>query len=165
MKPAFPGGDTQPWYRQFWPWFLILLPATVVVASLYTMYLASSGADDLVVDDYYKDGLAINRQLEKKQRSEALGVSADLAFSDELVTVQVTGPVDVAELDLLLSHPLEADRDFSVELTRTGPGEYRGALAAAVAPRWHWTLESTGPGAWRLDGSVASRDIGNAAIE
>ena len=165
MKPAFPGGDTQPWYRQFWPWFLILLPATVVVASLYTMYLASSGADDLVVDDYYKDGLAINRQLEKKQRGEALGVSADLAFSDELVTVQVTGPVDVAELDLLLSHPLEADRDFSVELTRTGPGEYRGALAAAVAPRWHWTLESPGPGAWRLDGSVASRDIGNAAIE
>ena len=165
MKPAFPGGDTQPWYRQFWPWFLILLPATVVVASLYTMYLASSGADDLVVDDYYKDGLAINRQLEKKQRGEALGVSADLAFSDELVTVQVTGPVDVAELDLLLSHPLEADRDFSVELTRTGPGEYRGALAAAVAPRWHWTLESPGPEAWRLDGSVASRDIGNAAIE
>jgi hypothetical protein len=165
MKAAFPGGDTQPWYRQFWPWFLILLPASVVVASLYTMYLASSGADDLVVDDCYKDGLAINRQLEKKERGEALGVSAALAFSDELVTVQVTGPVDVARLSLLMSHPLEADRDFSVELIRTGPGVYRGALTDAVAPRWHWTLESTGPEAWRLDGSVASRDIGNAAIE
>ncbi len=165
MKAPFPGGDTHPWYRQFWPWFLILLPASVVVASLYTLYLASSGADDLVVDDYYKDGLAINRQLEKKERGAALGVSAELTFSDEVVTVQVTGPVDVAGLNLLMSHPLEADRDFSVELRRTGPGEYRGALAAAVAPRWHWTLESMGPEAWRLDGSVASRDIGNAAIE
>jgi hypothetical protein len=165
MKAAFPGGDTQPWYRQFWPWFLILLPATVVVASFYTLYLASSGADDLVVDEYYKDGLAINRQLEKKQLGEALGVTAELAFSGELVTVQVAGPVDVAALNLLMSHPMEADRDFSVELKRIGQGVYRGALAGAVAPRWHWTLESTGPEAWRLDGSVASRDIGNAAIE
>jgi len=165
MKAAFPGGDTQPWYRQFWPWFLILLPASVVVASLYTMYLASSGADDLVVDDYYKDGLAINRQLEKKERGEELGVSAALTFNGKLVTVQITGPADVAALSLLMSHPLEADRDFSVELRRTGPGVYRGVLTDAVAPRWHWTLESTGPEAWRLDGSVASRDIGNAAIE
>jgi len=165
MKAPFPGGDTQPWYRQFWPWFLILLPTSVVVASLYTLYLASSGADDLVVDDYYKDGLAINRQLEKKQRGAALGVSAELTFNDGLVTVQVAGPVDVAGLSLLMSHPLEADRDFSVDLKRTGPGIYSGTLADAVAPRWHWTLESSGPEAWRLDGSVASRDIGNAAIE
>lgn len=73
MKATFPGGDTQPWYRQFWPWFLILLPASVVVASLYTMYLASSGADDLVVDEYYKDGLAINRQLEKSNAARRWG--------------------------------------------------------------------------------------------
>ncbi|MFC1578797.1 FixH family protein [Pseudomonadota bacterium] len=165
MKAPFPGGDTQPWYRQFWPWFLILLPATVVVASLYTMYLASSGADDLVVDEYYKDGLAINRQLEKKQRSEALGIRAELVFSGGLVNVRVTAPTDVARLSLLLSHPLEADRDFSVELKRVGPGLYRGVLADSVAPRWHWTLELPGPEGWRLDGSVASRDIGNAAVE
>ncbi len=72
-KATLPGGDTQPWYRQFWPWFLILLPASVVVASLYTVYIANRGADDLVVDEYYKDGLAINRQLEKEQRSLATG--------------------------------------------------------------------------------------------
>lgn len=165
MQAPFPGGDTEPWYRQFWPWFLILLPATVVVASLYTMYLASSGSDDLVVDEYYKEGLAINRQLEKKQRSESLGITAQLSFNADQVTVQVAGPVDAAFLALLLSHPLEADRDFELALKRIAPGAYQGTLTHAVAPRWHWTLELEESDGWRLDGSIASRDIGNAAID
>lgn len=165
MNKTLPGGDTQPWYRQFWPWFLIGLPATVVVASLYTVYLASSGADDLVVDDYYKDGLAINRQLEKKQRSLALGVDATLAFENGQVSVRVTGPVEAASLDLLLSHPLEADRDFEVKLTRAGDDLYQGDLAYTVEPRWHWTLELPGPNGWRLDGSVTDRDIVDARTE
>ena len=58
--------DSQPWYRQFWPWFLIALPATVVVAGLTTWWIAAHKADSLVVDDYYKEGLAINRQLRKQ---------------------------------------------------------------------------------------------------
>jgi len=164
MSASLPGGDTQPWYRQFWPWFLILLPATVVVASLYTVYLASSGADDLVIDEYYKNGLAINRQLEKKQRSIELGITARLNFSGEHVTVHTTGKVDTDTLTLLLSHPLEADRDFTVALSRIAPGIYQGRLPAGVAPRWHWTLAPEGAGGWRLDGDIHARDIGNDAI-
>jgi hypothetical protein len=165
MRPTLPGGDTQPWYRQFWPWFLILLPATVVVASFVTLYIANRGADDLVVDDYYKDGLAINRQLEKKQRSIDLGISARLRFSDGYVTAWVEGPVEAATLSLLLSHPLEADRDFSVELARISPGIYQALLPAGIAPRWHWTLKYGQSNGWRLDGDIEQRDIGNVAIE
>ncbi|MEQ8516343.1 MAG: FixH family protein, partial [Chromatocurvus sp.] len=45
---------SEPWYRQFWPWFLIVLPGTVVVASIATLIIAVRGSDDLVVDEYYK---------------------------------------------------------------------------------------------------------------
>ena len=165
MKAILPGGDTEPWYRQFWPWFLILLPASVVVASLYMVYIASRGADDLVVDDYYKNGLAINRQLEKKERSKQLGISAALNFSEAHVTVQMTGPVGAPSLSLLLSHPLESDRDFRVELARIAPGIYQAVLPAAIAPRWHWTLTLDQPEGWRLDGDIEQRDLGNVAIE
>ena len=41
--------DTKPWYRQFWPWFLICLPASAVIASLYTVSLAFRTTDSLVV--------------------------------------------------------------------------------------------------------------------
>lgn len=30
----------QAWYRQFWPWFLIALPGTTVVACMFTIWLA-----------------------------------------------------------------------------------------------------------------------------
>ena len=45
-----PGQDI-PWYRQFWPWFIIALPASVVVASFITLWLAISNPDHLVIED------------------------------------------------------------------------------------------------------------------
>jgi len=163
MNKHLPREDELPWYRQFWPWFLILMPTVVVVAALSTLFIASRHADDLVVDEYYRDGLAINRQLEKQHRAERLGMAARLIFSGETAVVLVSGPEEAVELDLLLSHPLESDRDFRLRLQRVAPGEYRGVLENPVAPRWHWTLQGPGSGGWRLDGTVTAHDIDDAA--
>ncbi|MBT8062655.1 MAG: hypothetical protein HKO64_00875 [Xanthomonadales bacterium] len=43
--------DTEPWYRQFWPWMLIALPAAAVVACFITLWLALTHADPLVIKD------------------------------------------------------------------------------------------------------------------
>ncbi|WP_298053252.1 FixH family protein [uncultured Paenalcaligenes sp.] len=37
--------DTQPWYKEPWPWILMSGPAIVVVACLFTIYLAFSNFD------------------------------------------------------------------------------------------------------------------------
>lgn len=163
MSRRLPVEDTEPWYKQFWPWVLILLPGTVVVAGLTTVFIANQHADDLVVDEYYKDGLAINRQLEKKQRAQALGIAAQLQFGAAEISAHTSGPVEAGELRLLMSHPLEADRDFEMTLSRQQPGVYSGKLPQPIAPRWHWTLELEGEQGWRLDGSVQDSDIGHAA--
>lgn len=39
------------WYKQFWPWFLILLPASGVVASLFTITLAVKNAPTITDGD------------------------------------------------------------------------------------------------------------------
>jgi hypothetical protein len=163
MSRKLPIEDTEPWYRQFWPWVLILLPATVVVAGITMIFIANRHADDLVVDEYYKDGLAINRQLEKKQRAEQLGITAQLSFTSTAVTVQTLGPFDGPQLRLLMSHPLESDRDFAVILVRQDKGLYGGDLPQPIAARWHWTLELAGDGGWRLDGSVQATDLVDAS--
>lgn len=158
QRPRLPGDDTRPWYTHFWPWFLFILPACVVAASITTMVIASRGADDLVASDYYKDGLAINQRLERSRRAAELGIEPALAFDARGVRVAVTAPGDPEFLRLFLSHPLEADDDFTLELSRVTRGEYAGSLPSAVAPRWHWRLEPLS-GEWRVDGLVMAADL------
>ena len=159
MSKHLPREDSKPWYRQFWPWFLIALPAAIVVAGINMVFIAHEGADDLVVDEYYKDGLAINRKLEKRERAERLGISARLSISGNDITVTTAGPVTASQLKLTLSHPLESDLDFEIFVVQSVPGEYRGSLPATVAPRWHWALRLPGDEGWRLDGTVTGADF------
>jgi hypothetical protein len=58
-----------PWYRQFWPWFIIALPASVVIASFFTLWLAISHPDQLVVDD--KQYRALNSELKAQPPAKA----------------------------------------------------------------------------------------------
>jgi len=54
-------GESVPWYKQFWPWFIIALPASAVIASFVTLWIAISNPDQLVVDD--DEYQALNSQL------------------------------------------------------------------------------------------------------
>ena len=165
MAAKLPIYDSLPWYKQFWPWLLIALPGSVVIAGLTTLYIANKYSDDLVADNYYKEGLAINRQLEKNQRAEELGLQAEFSISDkggvQWIEIRIDGTPDKGDLQLSLSHPLEADRDFVVHLVQGDPGLYMGELPHRVATRWHWTLEPSGPNPWRLDGTIESGDLSN----
>lgn len=42
--------DTQPWYRYFWPWFILALLGFSVSTSLYTVYLAVSTAEPVLTE-------------------------------------------------------------------------------------------------------------------
>ncbi|MEM7209241.1 MAG: FixH family protein [Pseudomonadota bacterium] len=55
--------DTTPWYKQFWPWAIIAIPATTVVACIIMITLAIKTDDGLVSGDYYREGLTINERL------------------------------------------------------------------------------------------------------
>lgn len=37
------------WYRYPWVWFMIALPASAVVASLFTVYIATENAPTVIV--------------------------------------------------------------------------------------------------------------------
>lgn len=150
--------DDEPWYRQFWPWFLIALPGSVVIAGLSTLYIANLYSDDLVVDDYYKDGLAINKELGKQATAQELGISAQIKVLGHRAQVRLGGGLTPESFDLRFSHPLEADRDFSVNLTAVAPGLYQTELPATLAPNWHWTMEASDK-QWRLDGSLVAGDF------
>ena len=78
---------SQPWYRQFWPWFIIALPAAAVIAGISTAIIASKDGVNLVAEDYYKQGKEINQDLSKFDRSEALNIRIALEVSGNELTL------------------------------------------------------------------------------
>jgi uncharacterized protein len=48
MRQQQPQSPSSPWYRQFWPWFLIILPVCALIASSITCVIAMRDADEVV---------------------------------------------------------------------------------------------------------------------
>ena len=143
-----------PWYRQFWPWFLIALPASVVAASLFTVWLAVSSPNPMVVDDYSRIARSIELRRERDLAAAALGLEAEIRIVAGADLVEVRLFPDSAQpdsLQLRLSHPLVEERDRVVELTRV-PGGWSGRLAAPQG-RWYVQLYP-GDASWRLSGEL-----------
>jgi len=48
--------NARPWFRQLWPWLLIIPPAGAVIGGMITLYLAVTRPDILVRKDCVRDG-------------------------------------------------------------------------------------------------------------
>lgn len=153
----------RPWYKEPWPWLLMSLPATAIVAGLATWLIAFRSDDGLVAQDYYKQGLAINRVLARQERAIQLGLSARLQQEGNTVVLSLmAGRELVPEERLLLQllNPARAGLDQKIVLQRDGDG-YSGKLEPVRDGRWNIRLEDEG-GIWQLfaettlplDGSV-----------
>ena len=142
------------WYREPWPWLLMAGPALVVVAGLFTAWLAVSHEDGLVADDYYKQGLAINKEIGREAHAASLRLNARVLFGSHRVRVFVNGDAP-PKLILHLMHPTRVAFDRSVSLQAEGAGWYAAALEAPGA-RYHVVLED-GARTWRLDADASAR--------
>jgi hypothetical protein len=163
--------DVRPWYRQFWPWFLFGLPGVAVVAGITTVIIANVTFDGLVVDDYYKQGLAINRDLDKDRMAAHLGLSADMKFDLQKGTVDVVLDSSVPipsqqQLDLALIHPTRAHADVHMSLQA---GNRPGHYIAHFAPQNHvirWDLLlSPEAGDWRLLGRYPGGEVAHTRLQ
>ena len=62
--------------RNYWPVLLIAIPFAAVIFGIFMVTVALWFPDDLVVDDYYKDGMAINQNIDKQLLATELGRAA-----------------------------------------------------------------------------------------
>ena len=124
--------DTSPWYTQFWPWFLITLPATVVVAGIATIILAVRSPVSLVNDDYYKQGLSINEDIAAHMHAATLGISAQINFDGQYMHVTLED-VGSQQLTLMLIHPTDSDQDQIYTLNQIGERRFEGLLSTPLS--------------------------------
>ena len=151
--------DVKPWYKQFWPWFIMALPASAVIAGITTVFIAYENADSLVVDDYYKEGKAINMRTARIKEAEKRGYSANLErLKGNFVNLTFTSskPVD-PELTLKWVHPTQSERDFEMTLSRQADGSYQGLAAAATEGRWYLQLSAAEE--WLLKTEISTSSV------
>jgi hypothetical protein len=153
--------DVQPWYRQFWPWFLIALPATAVVASLWTVSVAVRSPNALVVDDYGKIGIATDKKKQRDELAAALNLEGTLQIhsaegSEVVFMLSMTGDYDSPPemLMLNLSHPTLQHLDRSIELRRLG-NAWEGSTPPLPDGRYYILLEPE-DASWRLTGEISA---------
>ncbi|MBL8398910.1 MAG: FixH family protein [Candidatus Accumulibacter sp.] len=164
--------DTLPWYREPWPWLLMLGPLVVIVAGLYTAYLAVISNDGLVADDYYKQGLEVNQRTLRDRRAAELGIEAQLVVSgkgDRLrVYIHANSTNSLPNgLILRLTHPTQSGLDQLVTLKAEGGGVFGGQLTPVNGRRYlvieddqqQWRLL----GDWESDRQASQRLVAGSA--
>ena len=152
-----PPAAAVPWYRQFWPWFIIALPGISVIFSVATLVIAVRHADSLVRDDYYAAGMAVNRDLALErvaaQRQLVASLGFDAARAELTLRLAGLGVEPQAELVLQLSHPTNAARDQTLRLRGAADGVFRAAPSVPLRGPWDAVLSPAG-GGWRLSGRI-----------
>jgi hypothetical protein len=167
--------DTKPWYRQFWPWFIISLPAASVIGGLTTVWISLQTTDSLVIQS--EDGVrnATDRRIAAERFATQAGLAALVDINSTTGVVSATmrsGDLDSvpSSLDFELSHPAFADRDRSITLNKAQPDAdgnavWVGHLISVPSGRYYavlrsgdtWRLTSE----WRGEASLTLRPGGN----
>ena len=148
--------NIKPWYKQFWPWYLMFLPASAVVAGITTVVIAVKNQDDMVVDNYYKQGLAINRVLSAQQQAASMNLKARATMNSDTgkLTIAFAGNRDIDEtVRLLLVHSTLSELDRELSLGKTRNNVYEVSAGSIQPGRWNMILESADE-TWRLNASV-----------
>lgn len=151
------------WYKE--PWLLLVAggPLVVVLASLYTGMLAMRGADKVVAEDYYKQGLMINKDIQRDAKARELGLSAVITLDQAAgrLTMLLSGNQtlpDTVQLSLASSGAkvtsvTEVIRRLTMQ--QVAPGKYQGELTVPAKSSLntvkllHVKVETT---EWRLTG-------------
>ncbi len=153
-KPITIQNSDKPWYRHSGPWLLMAGPFIVVIAGIATAWIAAHNADELVSDDYYKRGKAINMDLKRDTAASQMQLTADIFMSDDHrhVRLQIKGKPGFkspARLKLKLLHPTKMELDQEVLLQQHSGEMYEAELKAAVDGRRHISIEDL-ENQWRL---------------
>lgn len=146
--------DTKPWYKQLWPWLLIAIPVLTAVKAVHTIIVMQQNSPDLVVDDYYKAGRAINMQLAKYREAALRNLQATILVAGNKAIVRFAeNTVLDGAVHLDFYHPTLANRDFALDAERSGELLYVATLPVTPDGKWQLVVSDASK-EWKLKATL-----------
>lgn len=153
--------------KSMWPKAIIAFFIVVFTANWVLVYLAVSGFDGLVEENYYEKGLRYNDVIQAEKR---LGWKIELSFSDDLKTAAANKakvvifdlkgePIGGAKVKLLLRRPATDRFDKEFELVPSGCA-YHGTVSLPINGLWDIAVTAE-KGADRMEKNFRVRTNGN----
>ncbi|MCX4030021.1 FixH family protein [Endozoicomonas sp. SM1973] len=135
-----------PWYKEFWFWFVMAIPMLAIASGIAMITVSINGADTLVRDNYYKDGLAIRNDLSRDYKAKDLQLVATIKVDNLTgdITVKLAGNLAQfpTRLSLSLISPTIPDDDQSLLMQHIAKGHYVGQLKQQVKGKRYIQLET-----------------------
>ncbi|MDX1625177.1 MAG: FixH family protein [Wenzhouxiangellaceae bacterium] len=152
-----------PWYRQFWPWFLLAVLAWGIVSASITLAVAVGNPPQMMKGDYARLGKVLVDTHVRADRAESLGLAGHLTGVDGRLRLELAAR-DASAVDdsllLLVQHPVDAARDRQLLLRRVGATTWlaetedlppRGRVVVSDPGQTWWISSSFAGDADRLD--------------
>lgn len=154
--------QSEPWFRNPMVWMVIFFPSLAVVSGIITIIIAIYTDDGLVVDDYYKQGLAINQVITHDKKAKQLGLRAFVDLNSENGEIRLSlssnsGFEPTPEITFRLIHRTRSGLDQTTVLSRVGNSlDYRGYFKPPLI-EGRWTIQVLATGEWRLKQNFTSK--------
>jgi len=126
--------DQQKWFKNPWVWLIIALPMSAVIGGIITIIITNKNQPDMVMDDYYKKGKAINQELTLYENAQKLGLSFQVKVTDH--KVEIRSERSFPALKVSLVHSTIAKKDFDLVLTPNAIGDYTATFDQKVSGKW-----------------------------
>ena len=130
------------WYQEFWVWVLIAIPFSAVAFGIVMLTMAGIHHDDLVIDDYYKEGKAINSRFSMDTLARTMKITAVLDAT--LNEVQIANVTDSA-VSVALFHVTSRELDREYLYVAAEGDRYQ------AADKNDLQLHFSKPGVWYLE--------------
>ncbi len=121
------GLDTQPWFRQFWPWFIIALPAAAVIAGFTTLWIAIGAAPERI-DNFGAMAIPVEFTLDRRTLIFDLGPQTEAAWPG-FVNVTLVSQTD-GNIQRLQAQRFE-HRYYETPIANVAPGAYEVIIEGA----------------------------------